>query len=239
VAWTEGASTYLLLMSHGLLAAAGAWFGAVALGNLRSGALSAQRRLWRLLSLAGLAAALYGVAGVFGVVRPAAVVATVRPVAWALFVLFLALGVRSVHEESACAAFEGGTLLSGSTARTLERGFVAVVVVEGVAAVVLDGVVAARLLGGTGGVLFAVYGGIFGGRVLSHPPFRGTTVDGVVSHLLAVLGVAGLYAATELAGLAGVGSPTVAGAGQLLVVVTGALLLAATPVLHRVAPGVG
>lgn len=185
----NGTAPVATFVSFCLMVVLGVRFGGYAWRNRRANAHDAQRVLWLYCAFVGAAAALYGVVGIAEAV--AGLPTAFHRALLLGFVLLVALTLREVNLSSALSNTER-TREGGGFRRALEYVFVGVVLVVLVVAGFFGSGPVTTVLEAVGALAFVGYGLYHGHAYLDGTAIRGTAIDTLVRHFVAILTFAGV-----------------------------------------------
>lgn len=196
--------------------------------------------VWRYVALSTTVGSAYAALQIAELVVPdaGALIRAFRLLAQLFFVIFLALSLRELYYAQPTTSDEG-ELVSLSTARRIETGFMLLAVVQFPVVVLLGPVGVSRAILGLAAVAFTVYGVSFGQAIRARRLTHGTVLDVTVTYTIAVLLCVGAVTITESAVVIAAPRAAVDGAVNVLLVMVGSFLISLIIRLKRSADAAG
>lgn len=196
--------------------------------------------VWRYVALSTAVGSVYAalLLAELVVLDAGTVVRAFRLLTQLFFVVFLALSLRELYYAQPATTDEA-ELLSLSTARRIETGFMLLAVVQFPVVVLIGMEGVARAILGLAAVAFTVYGVSFGQAIRARRLTHGTVLDVTVTYTLAVLLCVGAVTITESAVVVAAPRAAVDGAVNVLLVMVGSFLVSLIIRLKRSADAAG
>jgi hypothetical protein len=220
--------TFIFFVALVLLGALGVRFSFYAFRNDRVTDLASQARLWRLLIVVGLTAALYALLGVVEIVS--SVGTPFRRAVLLAHVLALTLALDALYRAAVPAA-EGGD--DSDRTRRITLIGTAIVVIVFLGSLLGADAPPVTAVEGLAALGLAVAGITVGRRGATASRVQGTVVDTLLRHLLPVLVFASLIPISELAVLATLDRAIVLHIQVVFVIMTATALMTATIKLRQ------
>jgi hypothetical protein len=222
--------TFIFFIGMAMLAVIGVRFGLYAYWNYRATDLPGQRTIWEFLAYVGVLATAYGLLGLVEIVTPLTIHAKQGVIVG--FLLVLAVAFRQIYRTSTRASGAENAHLVPNY-RAIEVGFAIAVVVLVVGMTLFGDQQFLIALEGVTAIAVAGYGLWYSRQQTAKSRVRGTMIDTLLRHLVAVLLFAALVPIIDLAVLVDFSPVVVLHVRVVLLIVAATALMTATIKLRQ------